>query len=163
MTPAPDKPDLRRIGESAFTEVLSTLLSLPSTIQESASDRPTAPDEFISSVLVTGERLSGNVQVRVPQTFVVDAVRRLLGVDSDAGNAGELQSDAVGELANMVAGRVASQLAEKGYPCKLGTPSVSRGSRLTTHDQSDVTHERTELICAGHWLALEIQCCYTDP
>jgi len=165
MTPASDKPDLHRIGESAFTEVLDTLLSFPSTIQESASDRPAsaAPDEISSSVLLTGQRLSGSVNLQLPLAFVAHAVRLLTGLDGDAGNANELQNDAAGELANMVAGRVASQLAAEGYPCKLGTPSVSRGSRLTAKDQNDVAHGRTELICDGHWLALEIQCCYTAP
>jgi CheY-specific phosphatase CheX len=165
MTPAAHKPDLRRIGESAFTEVLGTLLSLPATVRESATDRPVsaAPDEISSSVLLTGQGLSGSVQLRLPQAFVAHAVRRLTGLDGDAGNANELQDDAAGELANMVAGRVASQLAVDGYSCKLGTPSVSRGARLTTESRNGVAHGRTDLICDGHWLSLEIQCCYADP
>jgi len=165
MTPPSDKPDLRRIGESAFTEVLGTLLSLPATIREPAADRPVsaAPDEVSSSVRLTGQRLSGSVHLRLPQAFVSYTVRRLTGLDGDAGNANELQDDAAGELANMVAGRVASQLAADGYPCKLGTPSVSRNSCLATKNQNGVAHGRTELICEGHWLSLEIQCCYTDP
>ena len=165
MTPAPHQPDLRRIGASAFTEVLDTLLSLSATVQESADDRPgsAALDEISSSVLLTGQRLSGSVHLRLPQAFVAYAVRRLTGLDVDAGNANELQDDAAGELANMVAGRVASQLAADGYLCKLGTPSVSRNSCLATKNQNGVAHGRTELICEGHWLSLEIQCCYTDP
>jgi hypothetical protein len=58
MTSASNKPDLRRIGESAFTEVLDTLLSVPATVRESADDRPAAPDEISSSVLLTSQRLS---------------------------------------------------------------------------------------------------------
>jgi CheY-specific phosphatase CheX len=221
LTPASNKPDLHSIGETAFTEVLGTLLSLSATVRESANDRPVsaAPDEISSSVLLTGQRISGSVHLRLPLTFVAYAVRRLTGLDGDAGNASELQDDAAGELANMVAGRVASQLAAHAYPCKLGTPSVSRSARLATKNQkeaahgahpetatagprtvpvrssigggearecstpprpSDVlragtarapvgvsrhalAHERTDLICEGHWLSLEIQCCYADP
>jgi CheY-specific phosphatase CheX len=165
MTPAAHKLDLRRIGESAFTEVLGTLLSLPATVRESATDRPVsdAPDNISSSVLLTGQGLSGSVQLRLPQAFVAYAVRRLTGLDVDAGNANELQDDAAGELANMVAGRVASRLAADGYHCKLGTPSVSRGARLSTESRNGVVHGRTDLICDGHWLSLEIQCCYAPP
>jgi CheY-specific phosphatase CheX len=162
MTPAPNQPDLRRIGEVAFTEVLDTLLSLPS-VRESVEDRPAAPDQISSSVLLTGQRLSGSVHLRLPLAFVAYAVRRLTGLDEDAENANELQDDAAGELANMVAGRVASQLAAGGYSCKLGTPSVSRGARIATQNQNDVAHGRTDLICEGHQLSLEIQCCYEDP
>ena len=87
MTPASDKPDLRRIGESAFTEMLGTLLSLPATIREPAADRPVsaASDEVSSSVRLTGQRLSGSVHLRLPQAFVSYTVRRLTGLDGDAG------------------------------------------------------------------------------
>ena len=161
MTPASNRPDLRRIGVSAFTEVLGTLLSLPVTVPEPTNDRPVAdaPDRISSSVLLTGQRLSGSVHLRLPPAFVAQAVRLLTGLDGDAGNAKALQDDAAGELANMVAGRVASQLAADGYSCKLGTPSVSR-ARLPTKSQPAVAHGRADLICDGHWLSLEIQCCY---
>ena len=165
MTPASNKPDLRRIGASAFTEVLGTLLSLPATVRESANDGPASDslDPITSSVLVTGQRVSGSVQLQLPTAFVAHAVRLLTGLNGDAENADELQSDAAGELANMVAGRVASRLAADGYPCKLGTPSVSLSARLATKNQNGVAHGRTDLICEGHWLALEIQCCYAAP
>ena len=78
-------------------------------------------------------------------------------------NANELQDDTAGELANMVAGRVAARLAADGYPCTLGTPSVSRSARLPIETQPGVDHGRTDLICEGHWLSLEIQCRYAAP
>jgi CheY-specific phosphatase CheX len=87
----------------------------------------------------------------------------LTGLAGDVGNANELQDDAAGELANMVAGRVASQLTADGYPCKLGTPSVSRCARLAAKNENGVAYGRSDLICEGHWLSLEIQCCYADP
>ena len=163
MTPAAHKPDLRRIGESAFTEVLGTLLSLPATVRESATDRPVsdAPDQITSKVLLAGQRFSGSVLLQLPRAFVAHAVRLLTGLDGAARDA--VQDDAAGELANLVAGRVASQLAADGYPCKLGTPSISRGARLTAESRNGVALGRTDLICDGHWLSLEIQCCYAPP
>ena len=165
MTSVSNKSDLCRIGESAFTEVLGTLLSLPASVRESANDGPVSatPDEISSSVVLTGLRLSGNVHLRLPPAFVAYAVCRLTGLAGDAENAKELQDDAAGELANMVAGRVASQLAADGYPCKLGTPSVSRNVRLATKIHDGAARGRTDLICEGHWLSLEIQCCYANP
>ena len=160
MTSASNKPDLRRIGETAFTEVLGILLSLKATVQESADDSPLsdAPDPITSSVTLTCQRLSGSVHVQLPRAFVAHAVRLLTGLDGSAGNAHALQDDAAGELANMVAGRVAAQLATDGYPCKLGTPSVSRTARLPTEIQAGLHHGRTDLICEGHSLSLELHC-----
>ena len=72
-------------------------------------------------------------------------------------------AEAQRKLDALVAGRVASQLAADGYSCKLGTPSVSRDAHIATQNQNGVAHERTDLICEGHRLSLEIQCCYADP
>ena len=163
MTLAPHQPDLRRIGASAFTEVLGTLLSLSATVQESADDRPVsaAPDEISSSVLLTGQRLSGSVHLRLPQAFVAYSVRRLTGLEGAARDA--VQDDAAGELANMVAGRVAAQLAADGFPCSLGTPSVSRSPCLPIETEPGVDHGRTDLFCDGHWLSLKVRCLYALP
>lgn len=160
MIPATQRPNLRRIGESAITKVLGSFLSLSATVRESEDDSPisAASDEINSSVLLTGHRLSGSVHLRLPQAFVANAARRLAGLDGGAENANELEDDAAGELANMVAGRVASQLAADGYPCTLGTPSVSRSALPPIPTQPGSDHGRVELICDGHCLTLELHC-----
>jgi CheY-specific phosphatase CheX len=162
MTSPAHKPDLRQIGASAFTEVLDTLLSLPATFQESANDPAAVLEEISSSVSLAGERLSGRVHLRLPQAFVAYAVKRLAGLEEETENSVALQNDATGELANMVAGRVASQLAAHGYPCQLHPPSVSRGTSSAPKSQPGVACVRTDLTCAGHGLSLEIQCRYAD-
>jgi CheY-specific phosphatase CheX len=162
MTPASTRPDLRRIGESAFTEVLSVVLSLPATVRNSARHSPLSvvPDQITSTVHLAGQRLSGSVQVQLPQAFVAHAVHLLTGLDGAAGDTNAVQDDAAGELANMVAGRVAARLAADGYPCTLGTPSVSRRPRSPIEIQPGADHGRTVLICEGHCLSLELQCRY---
>jgi len=165
MTLASSKPDLRRICENAFVEVFGTLSSLSATAPKSASKSSASEtlDQITSSVPLTGQRLSGVVYVQFPQAFVTQAVRLLTGLDGEAGNANALQEDAAGELANMVAGRVAAQLATDGYPCKLGTPSVSRSRGSPIEIQPGVHHGRTDLIFEGHRLSLELQCHYAVP
>jgi CheY-specific phosphatase CheX len=165
MTLAANKPDLRRIGESAFMEVLGTLLSLSAIIENSASHtlRYGAPDQITSTVPLTGQRLSGSVHVQLPQAFVKHAVHLLTGLDTVPGDATALLDDAAGELANMVAGRVAAQLAGDGYPCTLGTPSAAPSARPPIKTQPGVDHRRIDISCKGHRLSLEIQCRYAVP
>lgn len=165
MTPAANRPDLCRIGERAFTEVLGVLLSLPVTVRNSASHSPRSgvTDQMTSRVLLAGPHLSGCVHVQLPQAFVAHAVRLLTGLDGAGGDTNGVQDDAAGELANMVAGRVAGQLAADGYPCTLGTPSVSRSAGLPIETQPGADRGRTDLICDGHCLSLELQCRYADP
>ena len=163
MTTASNRPDLRRIGESAFTEVLSVVLLLPATVRNSAgqSSRSDAPDQITSTVLLAGQRLSGSVHVQLPLAFVAHAAHLLTDLDGAARDA--VQDDAAGELANMVAGRVAARLAADGFPCSLGTPSVSRSPCLPIETEPGVDHGRTDLFCDGHWLSLKVQCRYALP
>jgi CheY-specific phosphatase CheX len=165
MTPGSNKLDLRRIGESAFTEVLGTLLSLEATVRKAANDSSVSngSDQITSNVLLAGQRLSGSVQVQLPEAFVARAVHLLTGLAGAAGDRNAAQDDAAGELANMVAGRVAAQLAADGYPCTLGTPSVYRSVRSPIKTQPGADHGRIDLICEGHCLSLEVQCRYAAP
>ena len=165
MTPDSNRPDLRQMGQSAFTEVLWSLLSLPATACDPAGHSPLSapPDQITSRVSLAGPQLSGSVHVQLPLAFVSRAVHLLTGFDAaDAGKNG-LLDDTAGELANMVAGRLAALLAVEGYHCTLGTPSVSRSARLPIETPPGAGHGRTDLLCEGHRLSLEIQCCYPDP
>ena len=143
-------------------EVLGTLLSLPAMVGNSATDSTLSdpPDQIISAVLLTGPRLSGTVQVQLPKDFVKFAFCRLTGTDAASADTNGLLDDTAGELANMVAGRVAAQLTVGGYPCTLGTPLVSRSAPLPIEPQAGAERGRTDLICEGHRLAVEIQCHY---
>lgn len=162
MTADVPRPNLRRIGENALTEVLGKALSLPVTLPNAPrpprSSRP--PDQISSTVLLAGQRLSGAVQLRLPVPFVIHTIRRLTGLEAVARDADAVLADAAGELANMVAGRVAVHLAACGYACTLDTPSLTRGTCLSGETDPGVEHGRVELCCAGHWLALELQCRY---
>jgi len=165
MTSASDKPDLQRIGQNAFMEVLSVLLSLPATVRNSSSQSPLsdAPDQITSTVVLAGQRLTGSVHVQLPLTFVAHAVHHLTGLDGATEEASAVLEDTAGELTNMVAGRVAAQLAADGYLCTLGTPSVTRGTSLPVETEPGMDYGRTDLFCDGHWLSLELKCRYAIP
>ncbi len=165
MTPPRHRPDLRGIGESAFMEVLSTLLRLSSTVANPATSTALSGgvDQMTSTVHLTGPKVSGSVCVQFPMSFIIHAVHIVTGVGRDTAEADGLVDDTAGELANMVAGRVAARLAEAGYVCGLGTPSVSRGSPLPIENQTTVGDGRADLICEGHRLVVDIRCHYTAP
>jgi CheY-specific phosphatase CheX len=162
MTSTSSKPDLRHIGQDAFMEVLSVLLSLPATPRESSIDisHSDASDQITGTVQLAGHRISGNVQLRLPLPFAARAVQRLTGLDGNPGEANELAEDTAGEIANMVAGRVAAQLTAIGYPCTLSTPLVFRGVGSPLELEHGVDHAQAELLCDGHRLSIELECRY---
>jgi CheY-specific phosphatase CheX len=165
MTPASNRPDLRRIGEASVQEVLRTLLSLPATLLDSSHDRPlsNASDLMTSSILLAGPRLSGRIHLQLQRAFSTRAAHVLTGLDGPDGETNALLDDVAGELANMVAGRVAAGLAAEGYPCTLGIPSVSHGTPAPIKTQPGEDQGRADLICEGHRISLEVHCRFASP
>ncbi len=165
MSTAAHGPDLGRIAEGAVAEVLGVLLSRPVTVRHSSDRSPLAgvADQITSTVLLAGQRLSGRVDLHLPRSFVTHVVRLLTGLDGAARDADATLDDAAGELANLVAGRVAARLAADGCPCTLGTPSVSRNAGWPTETGPVTDHGRADLFCEGHSLTLELRCRYAVP
>jgi CheY-specific phosphatase CheX len=163
MSHASHKPDLARIGECAFTEVLATFLSLPAVPRTiSVQERiPDASDQVAATVSLSGDGLSATVRILLPLAFVAQAVNHLAGLQGPEGEA--IHEDTAGEIANMVAGRVAAQLAAEGFPAALGTPSVSRSASLPIEPRPGNDHGRAALVCEGHHLSVEIHCRYAAP
>lgn len=165
MTPAANRPDLCRIGESAFTQLLCTL-SQRSSEPRNPSTPLTVPDaheQITSSVLLKGLRLSGRVLVQFPKAFVTYATHVLTGLDWNAAEAQRLLDDTAGELGNMLAGCVATHLSEDGYACTLGTPLVSRNPLALLEVHPEVELGGAELTWEGYRLAVQIQCQYVGP
>jgi CheY-specific phosphatase CheX len=165
MTQATHRPDLRRLGETAFTEVLDVLLSRPAIPRSPASQSPlsSAPDHINSRILLAGPQLSASVHVHLPQAFVAQAVQRLTGLDGSTQHVNALLDDTAGEIANLVAGRVAAQLTAHGYLCTLSTPTVSRGAKGPVETELGMDYERIDLCCDGYGLSLELHCRYSVP
>ena len=103
------------------------------------------------------------IRATVSREEFVDLARNML---ADARRAHRLPNldDAAGELANMVAGRVAARLAAEGYPCDLGNPSVSRHTppRVAGAAPTGVDQGRADLFNEGHWLSVEIDCRFAN-
>jgi hypothetical protein len=162
MTFPAAKPDLRRIGESAFQEVLSRLLSWSAAAQTSTGRTlgTDAPPPITGSVSLEGQKVSGTVRIELPEGFVARAVLQLTGLAPAAGGTPLTSDDLAAEIANMVAGRVAALLGTEGYPCRLGIPSVSHKSLGRSETRTGMECGRTELVCEGRPLSIEIQCRY---
>jgi CheY-specific phosphatase CheX len=149
-------PDLGPIAARAITEVLATQLNLP-TRESALVEWPIAgqPEQsLIGSVKLTGSRVSGDVHVQLPDGFVAKVTGLLLGrTAADA----EEAADITGELCNMLAGRVAADLAAAGYSSILSTPKVSRGRRLEPEIAPGAQTCRSDWISGGHLLTVMLQ------
>jgi CheY-specific phosphatase CheX len=68
------------------------------------------------------------MSVGVPKDLALTLAANLLGLEPDSDEAQESLGDAVGEMANMLAGILAVELFGKDVVCRIGVPTVIQGS-----------------------------------
>jgi hypothetical protein len=149
----------RQLAESAITAVLPQLLSLPVVVLSEGDSRiPAAVIPCLDGVVTISEgRALCTVTLRFAPDLARAAAARVFGhADPNEVPAAELK-DIVGEICNMLAGRVAAHWISNGKSCLLSPPVV----RIEPDYKVDLTpgHEDvcTHWCCAGQWFSLEIK------
>lgn len=160
MMPDSSDPGLARIGREAFSEVLATLLSKSVAIRESSgiAFHDDAPDLLASTIRLIGPKMDGDIQVHLPAAFAMEVARIVTGPDASIPDTSGARIDAAGEIANMVAGRVADRLASQGFSVTLGTPVVHSTPCSRLESLPGTRGARIEVLCGEHPLMLEIRC-----
>jgi CheY-specific phosphatase CheX len=155
MKPEMPIPELGGVVASALAEVLATQFKLPVI----ASDMPNADQSeqcLIGTVKLTGELLSGDVRLELPDAFVA-MITAGLHESEVARITDEEIVDMTGELCNMLAGRIAATLAAIGHSSILSVPTVARG-RLSEFENAPLAETSwTNWTCEGHLLKVVVQ------
>jgi len=149
-------PNLGQIAACAITEVLATQLKLRARESQLLKWRNADQREqyLVGSVKPTGDRVSGDVHLQLPEGFAAQMTARLLERSVAQADDG---ADMTGELCNMLAGRVAAHLAAAGYSSALSTPTVSRGRGLEPNAVPGAQTCRSDWTCEGHLLTVTLQ------
>lgn len=158
MKPLPSAEALHRFGGNALTEVLLAWLQFPATELASGSEPATLPEPaLLITVTWHGDTLSGALQLVVPDAFANHAAQVLLDSDS-AAPTDALRRDLCGELANMVAGRIAADLRSAGHSSTLGTPTVQPVSLPFADEAHPLGTTFTAWRCQGFPIGLHVRC-----
>jgi chemotaxis protein CheX len=99
---------------------LEDLLHLPVQI-----DPVTEFKDCISSLVGLAGTYNGLVSLHMPSTLALTATSSMIGVEVD--NLGDDVTDAMGEIANMIAGSFKHHLSKSGLDTHISTPSVVYG------------------------------------
>ncbi len=92
------------------------------------------PLEFTGMVGLAG-RLCGVLSLRCETRSATLMASKMLGIQP--GDVGEQVWDAIGEIANMIAGNFKNKLAGMGDSCMLSVPTVITGSDYSCHSLAD--------------------------
>ena len=97
----------------------------------------------ISGLVGLGGSCSGVVGLHLPETFATEAAASMLGMEVAEMTEECDVHDAIGELANMLAGEVKLLLTEKGINAFLSTPSIISGKEYSI---DGIAESKTEVV-----------------
>ena len=137
---ATDAPPMVQVMVSALVdvtkEIFSTMLDRSVDFSEPTFAGPQPTANVVATVGFAGS-LSGYVSLCVSKDAALEIAQALLG--SSADEAHEHVRDAAGEMANMIAGSVRTQMTDKGESLGISTPIVTVGTDFSTAALRDVS------------------------
>lgn len=121
---------------AATREVFETMAAITLAARPPLEPAALAPRANVVATVGFAGGISGLVTVYSGFAAARAVTGAMLGMDPADVN-GELP-DAMGEVANMIAGSFRSRLVAEGTPCDISIPTVTLGSEFSTRYGSDV-------------------------
>lgn len=135
------------LGDVLTHTVVSVLEEAVYALVERADDDTAGTTEVFESLISFAGRYTGTISLEVDAGGVAAIANDFLGTDSSEPS-DSASCDAIGELANIVAGRFLEAWLKSETDYDIGIPSVSRKlhkeTRLATEPQVCVTRLRTD-------------------
>jgi len=137
--------------ELACREVFDIMLG--SKLEEPGAD-DVSTLEFTAMVGLAGQ-LRGVLSLRCSSKSAASMASKMLGVE--VGHGDEQMWDAVGEIANMIAGNFKNKLTGMGDGCMLSVPTVITGSDYSCRSLTDSGTLEVRFLFEGVPVSVELQ------
>jgi chemotaxis protein CheX len=129
-------PAIDKYISDATLEVFATMVFLDITPEEPMMGNDDGIDSSLTSTIGLAGDLKGVLAVHCPESAALGIAGAMLGmecaeIDDDV-------KDAIGEIANMVAGGLKTALAADGVNTELAIPTTIQGKNVRTSGQSGV-------------------------
>ncbi|HVY71633.1 MAG TPA: chemotaxis protein CheX [Verrucomicrobiae bacterium] len=144
--------DLDALLARAVTEVFQKMLDLPMSLDRG---RPTGQYQVAGAVGFIGDS-SGVIYVYLGNPFARRITCQLLQITDSEIESEAMVNDVVGEMANMVAGQVKSELNDRGGNYVLTIPAIVRGSHFTIEPMSSAERRVVVFRSGEDQLLLEV-------
>lgn len=138
---------------SATEEVFDTMLALPLVQQTSDDSPPPAPTHVVATVAFAGHR-RGLVVLSSSLQAAKIITGSMLGLTVDEVN-GEVP-DAIGEVANMVAGTFRNRLSAVEPLSYIAVPTVTMGTDFSTLYGKTIQRTRCQFDVSGEPISVEL-------
>jgi len=133
----------RPMLELAAREVFEIMLGCKLEVQ---NDEPSLPGEFTAMVGLAGQ-LCGLLTLRCGSQSAALMASKMLGAEIKETD--QQMWDAIGEIANMVAGNFKNKLSGMGEGCMLSVPTVITGSDYSCRSMADTAPLEVAFLFEG--------------
>jgi chemotaxis protein CheX len=140
-------PLIEVAAKEVFELMLSCQLTVPATTEE-------APHDVTAMVGLAGQ-LCGVMSVRCNTKAAALMTSKMLGVALD--KVGPEVADALGEIANMVAGNFKNKISGLSEGCMLSPPTVITGSDYNLHSMADSPALEVSLLFEAMPITISLQ------
>lgn len=115
-------------------------------------------DSVVVSMVGFIGSLNGVLYLYMREQLARDVTCQFLGLEPDEleEEPDETVNDALGEMANMIAGTFKNGLCDEGYNCRLTIPSILRGRQFSVETTSDVLRRIFNFKALGDQLTCDL-------
>ena len=100
--------------------------------------------------------ITGLVHFNCSEKFARKIACSMLGLSDWQLDGNEMVDDVVGEITNMIAGNVASELRNRGFSANISIPTIVRGNNFSLHNISGCKSMRHQFQCDSALIDVEI-------
>ena len=152
------KPVLPDEGLKAFIDdtvitVFDTMLAMEISPSSSGAFFKTSEEQVIGMVGLAGA-LKAVVCLRVPESFSEQLTCAMTGAEPDAHQSEADVNDVIGELTNIIAGKLKSCF-RTSEPCSLSLPTIVRGGHLDLESVRGTERNSFTFLCDGEPVVVE--------
>jgi len=123
------EPDLKLFIDDAVITVFDTMLAMELHPSNRGARFKADETQVIGMVGIAGG-VTAVLCLRVTQTFAYKITEAMMGMGPDNPPSENDVNDVIGELANIMAGKLKSCFRVPGQPCSLSLPTIVRGHSI---------------------------------
>ena len=139
----------------ATSDVFDTMVMLEAAPGTQAADKTTAFNDAISGILGFSGDIKGMLRINCPNQVAMAITGSLLGMEVE--EIDDDVRDAIGEIANMIAGGLKIYFARHNHSIELSIPTAIGGQSYTVHSLANAEWVAVPFTLATGVMLVELQ------
>ncbi|MCE0482985.1 MAG: chemotaxis protein CheX [Methylacidiphilales bacterium] len=152
-TLSPDQ-NLKFFIDDAAITVFDTMLAIDLQPSDRGARFKPGVSQVVGTVGIAGS-VTAVLCLRVTESFACHAATGMLGIEPGEAVLESDVNDAIGELANIMAGKLKSCLRTPGRPCSLSLPAIMRGYSIDLESMSGTERHSFTFYHGGEPVVVE--------